>query len=281
MGVPTGFHDLDNLTGGLHDSELIILAARPSMGKTALATNIAENVAIQSNVTTLFVSLEMARQELAQRMLCSQGHIDANKFRSGFLSGDDRRKLVEASAKLGKAPIFVDDTPARSMTEIAACARRLKRKHDLGLMVIDYLQLIQPDDSRDPRQEQVAKMARRLKVSRPRTKGTHSLPCPVEPANRGRRQGRAPSKTQPPARVGAIEQDADVVLFIHREEYYQDREEAQQSGTAGMAEVMIAKQRNGQSGVSVKLAWFSKHTCFENLANKPYEEFSEYSAEEF
>ena len=112
MGVPTGFTDLDNLTGGLHESEFVVLAARPSMGKTALATNIAEYVAIEANVPTLFVSLEMARLELAQRMLCSQGRIDANKFRSGFLSGDDRKKLVEASAKLGKAPLFIDDTPA-------------------------------------------------------------------------------------------------------------------------------------------------------------------------
>ena len=163
VGVPTGFNDLDNLTGGLHDSELVILAARPSMGKTALATNIAEYVAIEAKVPTLFVSLEMARLELAQRMLCSQGRIDASKFRSGFLSGDDRQKLVEASAKLSKVPLFIDDTPTRTITEIAACARRLKRKQQLGLIVIDYLQLIQPDDPRDPRQEQVAKMARRLK----------------------------------------------------------------------------------------------------------------------
>jgi replicative DNA helicase len=281
VGVPTGFHDLDTLTGGMHGSELIILAARPSMGKTALATNIAENIAIQSNVTTLFVSLEMARQELAQRMLCSQGHIDANKFRSGFLSGDDRRKLVEASAKLGKAPIFVDDTPARSITEIGACARRLKRKHNLGLMVIDYLQLIQPDDPRDPRQEQVAKMARRLKVL------ARELKVPIlclaqlnRQAEAGGKEGHRP-KLSHLRETGAIEQDADVVLFIHREEYYQEREEAQQSGTAGVAEVIIAKQRNGQSGVNVKLAWFSKYTRFENLAQKPYEEFSEYAAEEF
>jgi len=280
VGIPTGFHDLDNLTGGLHDSELNILAARPSMGKTALATNIAENVTITGNVATLFVSLEMARLELAQRMLCSQGHIDANKFRSGFLSGDDRRKLVEASAKLGKAPLFVDDTPSRSVTEIAACARRMKRKHNLGLLVIDYLQLIQPDDPRDPRQEQVAKMARRLKIL------SRELKIPIlclaqlnrqaEPGKEGHRPRLSHLRES-----GAIEQDADVVMFIHREEYYQDREEAQQAGTSGMAEVMVAKQRNGQSGVSVKLAWFSKFTRFENFAQKPYEEFSEYAAEEF
>ena len=161
---PTHFRDLDVLTGGLHPGEFIVLAARPSMGKTALATNIAENVAILSRVPVLFVSLEMARLELAQRLLCSQGSIDGSKFRSGFISSDEREKLMEASGKLSQSPLFIDDTPSRTVTEIAACARRLKRKESLGLVVIDYLQLIQPDDPRDPRQEQVAKMARRLKA---------------------------------------------------------------------------------------------------------------------
>ncbi|MBN2293922.1 MAG: replicative DNA helicase, partial [Pirellulales bacterium] len=162
-GVPTGLHDLDNLTGGLHDSEFVVLAARPSMGKTALALNITENVVIDANVPTLFVSLEMARYELAQRLLSSQGRIDGTKFRSGIMSKDDREKLVEASAKLSAAPLFIDDSPSRSMSEIAAEARRIKRKADLGLIVIDYLQLVQPENPRDPRQEQVAKIARRLK----------------------------------------------------------------------------------------------------------------------
>ena len=216
---PPASTDLDNLTGGLHDSELIVLAARPSMGKTALATNIAEYVAIEANVPTLFVSLEMARLELAQRMLCSQGRIDANKFRSGFLSGDDRKKLVEASAKLSKAPLFIDDTPTRTCTEIAACARRLKRKQNLGLMVIDYLQLIQPDDPRDPRQEQVAKMARRLKGL------ARELKIPVLCLAQLNRQVEAGKEGHRPRlshlrESGAIEQDADVVMFIHREEYY-------------------------------------------------------------
>ncbi len=274
VGVPTGFQDLDTLTGGLHDSELVILAARPSMGKTALATNIAEYVSIEANVPTLFVSLEMARLELAQRMLCSQGRIDANKFRSGFLSGDDRKKLVEASAKLGKAPMYVDDTPARTCTEIAACARRLKRKRNLGLVVIDYLQLIQPDDPRDPRQEQVAKMARRLKGL------ARELKIPVlclAQLNRQAEQGREGHRPRLShlRESGAIEQDADVVMFIHREEYYHTREEAQDAGIAGQAEVIVAKQRNGPTG-DVKLAWFDKHTRFENLSQKPYEEFGEY-----
>ncbi len=276
VGVFSGFKDLDNLTGGLHDSELVILAARPSMGKTALATNIAEYVAIESNVTTLFVSLEMARLELAQRMLCSQGRIDANKFRSGFLSGEDRKQLVEASAKLGKAPMFIDDTPARTLTEIAACARRLQRKEDLGLIVIDYLQLIQPDDPRDPRQEQVAKMARRLKGL------ARELKIPVlclaqlnRQVESGGREGHRPRLSHL-RESGAIEQDADVVIFIHRDEVYLTREEADDKGVRGVADLIIAKQRNGPTG-DIKLAWFDKYTRFENLAEQPHEEFASYS----
>lgn len=278
VGVPTGFTDLDNLTGGMHDSEFIVLAARPSMGKTAFATNIAEYVAIESNVTTLFVSLEMAKLELAQRMLCSQGKIDANKFRSGFLSGEDRKKLVEASAKLGKAPFFVDDTPARTVTEIAACARRLKRKQKLGLVVIDYLQLIQPDDPRDPRQEQVAKMARRLKAL------ARELRIPVlclAQLNRQTEQGKEGGHRPRLSHLresGAIEQDADVVMFVHREEYYHTREEAMEKGICGQADIIVAKQRNGPTG-DIKLAWFDKFTRFENLSQKPYEEFGGYQEE--
>jgi replicative DNA helicase len=277
VGVPTGFQDLDNLTGGLHDSELVVLAARPSMGKTALATNIAEYVTIEANVPTLFVSLEMARLELAQRMLCSQGRIDANKFRSGYLSKEDRTKLIEASAKLGKAPMYVDDTAARTCTEIAACARRLKRKKNLGLIVIDYMQLIQPDDPRDPRQEQVAKMARRLKGL------ARELKIPVLCLAQLNRQTEQGKETHRPRlshlrESGAIEQDADVVMFIHREEYYYTREEAQEKGIAGQADVIVAKQRNGPTG-DIKLAWFDKHTRFENLSQKPYEEFGEYQEE--
>jgi replicative DNA helicase len=238
--------------------------------------NIAENVAINSNKPVLFVSLEMARLELAQRMLCSQGHIDASKFRSGFLSAHDRENLVKASAKLSQAPLFVDDTPSRTITEIAACTRRLKRKHsDLGLLVIDYLQLIQPDDPREPRQEQVAKIARRLKIL---ARENHIPVLCLAQLNRqaeAGKEGHRP-KLSHLRESGAIEQDADVVMFIHREEYYQDREEAQNSGTAGVADILIAKQRNGPTG-DIKVAWLSKFTRFENLAQKPYEEFDGYA----
>jgi replicative DNA helicase len=277
VGVPTGFHDLDNLTGGMHDSELVVLASRPSMGKTALSTNIAEYVTIEAGVPTLYVSLEMARLELAQRMLCSQGRIDANKFRSGFLSGEDRKKLVEASNRLSKAPLWVDDTPSRTCTEIAACARRLKRRHNLGLVIIDYLQLIQPDDPRDQRQEQVAKMARRLKGL------ARELKIPVFCLAQLNRQVEAGREGHRPRlshlrESGAIEQDADVVMFIHREEYYHTREEAIEKGIAGQADVIVAKQRNGPTG-DVKLAWFDKFTRFEDLAQKPYQEFEDYKEE--
>ena len=274
-GIPTGFRDLDVLTGGLHGSEFIVLAARPSMGKTALATNIAENVAIQSGIPTLFVSLEMARLELAQRLLCSQGRVDANKFRSGFLSSEDRNKLVEASAKLGEAPLFIDDTPARTVTEIAACARRLKRKQNLGFLVIDYLQLVQPDDPRDPRQEQVAKMARRLKCM------ARELEIPVLCLAQLNRQVETGREGHRPRlshlrESGAIEQDADVVMFIHREEAYlspEARDDMDNKHLKGLAEIIIAKQRNGQANVDVKLAWFDKYTRFENLSQRAYEEF--------
>ncbi len=200
--IPTHFRDLDQLTGGLHPGEFIVLAARPSMGKTALATNIAENVAIHSKVPVLFVSLEMARLELAQRLLCSQGSIDGSKFRNGIISAAEREKLLEASGKLSQSPLYIDDTPTRTVTEIAACARRLKRSQKLGLIVIDYLQLIQPDDPRDPRQEQVAKMARRLEGPGPRVDDSRDLPGAVEPAGGGQRQGRASAALEPLAGIG-------------------------------------------------------------------------------
>lgn len=279
-GIPSGFTDLDRITGGLHDSEFVVLAARPSMGKTALATNIAEHVTTESNIPTLFVSLEMARLELAQRLLCSQGRIDGNKFRNGFLSGADRENLVKASARLGKAPLFIDDTPSRTLMEIAACARRLKRKHGLGLIVIDYLQLIQPDNPRDPRQEQVARMARRLKQL------ARELKVPVLCLAQLNRQAEAGKEGHHPRlshlrESGAIEQDADVVMFVHREEYYcQSKEEAQEKGVSGVGEVIVAKQRNGPTD-TIKLAWFDKYTRFENLAPKPYEEFGDSQPEEF
>lgn len=275
-GVPTGLHDLDNLTGGLHAGEFVVLAARPSMGKTALALNITENVVIDANVPTLFISLEMARHELAQRLLSSQGRIDGTKFRSGMMSKDDREKLVEASAKISKAPLFIDDSPSRSMSEIAAEARRIKRKYDLGLVVIDYLQLVSPENSKDPRQEQVAKIARRLKGL------ARELSLPVlclAQLNRQVEAGAGKESHRPRMshlrESGAIEQDADVVMFIHREEYYHTKEDAERDGITGQGDLIVAKQRNGPTG-DVKLAWLHRFTRFENLAHQSHGEFDQY-----
>ncbi len=272
-GIPTHFTDLDRLTGGLHEGELIILAARPGMGKTALACNITENVTIKSQIPALFVSLEMSRLELVQRMLCSQGRIDGHKFRSGYISSKDRTELVQASSKLSQAPLFIDDTPTRTVSEIAAIARRLKRRSNLGLLVIDYLQLIEPDNPKDPRQEQVARITRRLKGL------ARELNVPVLCVAQLNRQVEQGKEIHRPRlshlrESGAIEQDADVVLFIHREEYYCPPEEAERSGMKGIAEVIVAKQRNGPVG-DVKLTWLQQFTRFENYHEPAYAEFQE------
>lgn len=162
-GVDSGFPGIDELTGGLHDGELVIIAARPSMGKTAFALNLAEYAATQLKVPTLVCSLEMSAIELADRLLCSSARVDSHRLRNGRATIDERKKLIEAAAVLTQSPLFLDDSPSRTVLEINAVARRLKRSHKLGLIVIDYLQLIEPDNTKDPRQEQVARIARRLK----------------------------------------------------------------------------------------------------------------------
>ena len=281
-GVLTGFTDLDQLTGGMHPAELIIIAGRPSMGKTALAANIAEYVAVEAGKPTLFVSLEMARLELVQRIMCSAGEIPGEKIRTGFLSADDHQKLIEVSAKLGKSPMFIDDSPSRTVTEIAATARRIKRRHGLSLIVVDYLQLIQPDDARDPRQEQVAKMARRLKMI------ARELEVPLICLAQLNRQAEMTKDNRPKLshlrESGAIEQDADVVMMVHREEYYlsaQERQALKDQGNPnnviGQAEVILAKQRNGPTG-EVKLHWFQQFTRFKNAETRSYDEFEQYGA---
>jgi replicative DNA helicase len=272
-GIETGFTDYDTLTGGLHDGELIILAARPSMGKTALAMNIAEYVAMELKTATLLVSLEMSSLELGDRLLCSSARVNGHRLRNGTISNDDRRKLIERASEISQSPLFVDDTASRTMTEIAAAARRLKRRNNLGLIVIDYLQLVEPDNPKDPRQEQVAKIARRLKGL------ARELKIPVLCLAQLNRQAEVARDNKPRLshlrESGAIEQDADVVMFIHREEYYCSNEE-DRARVAGQAEVIVAKQRNGPIG-EVKLHWMHEFTRFENAAFKPYDEFEQYS----
>jgi replicative DNA helicase len=273
-GIETGFRDFDSMTGGFHDSELIILAARPSMGKTALALNIAENVALAGQTPVLFVSLEMSSVELADRMLCSIARVNGQRLRNGTISNEDRRALVEKAAELSQAPLFVDDTPSRTMTEIAAAARRLKRKSGLGIIIIDYLQLIEPDNSKDPRQEQVAKIARRLKGL------ARELKVPVLCLAQLNRQAEASKDNKPRLshlrESGAIEQDADVVMFVHREEYYQTDDESR-ARCAGQAEIIISKQRNGPIG-DIKVAWLKDFTRFVDVAHKAYDEFEAFNS---
>ncbi|MCC9644467.1 replicative DNA helicase [Rhodopirellula sp. JC740] len=271
-GAETGLTDFDQMTGGLHHGELIILAARPSMGKTALAMNIAEHVAIEQREPVLFVSLEMSAIELADRMLCSLARVNGHRLRNGTISSDDRDRLVAKANDISQAPLYVDDSPSRTVSEIAAAARRIKRKEEgLGLVVIDYLQLIEPDNPRDPRQEQVAKIARRLKGM------ARELEVPLLCLSQLNRQAEDGKDHRPKMshlrESGAIEQDADVVMFVHREEYYHRGEDKAQY--AGQAEIIIAKQRNGPVG-DVELTWEGDFTRFSNRAADHHSEFDDY-----
>ena len=278
--VDSGFSELDGMTGGLHGSELLILAARPSMGKTALAMNIAENVAMRGNAPVLFVSLEMSAIELIERMMCSVARVNGHRLRNGTISQEDRKKLVEKAAEISESPLYIDDAPGRTVAEIAAAARRIKRieknssdrPSPLGLIVIDYLQLVEPDNPRDPRQEQVAKIARRLKgLSR-------ELDVPVLCLAQLNRQAEDSKEHRPRLshlrESGAIEQDADVVMFVHREEYYL-RGEAQKE-VAGQANIFIEKQRNGPTG-DINLVWRKEFTRFEDRAPERFDELDEFN----
>lgn len=273
-GVETGFTDLDGLTGGLHGSELIVLAARPSMGKTAFAMNIAEFVAIELKEPVLFVSLEMSAIELADRMLCSVARVNGHRLRNGTISNTDRMRLVEKAAEVSESPLFVDDSPSRTVSEISAGARRIRRREgSLGLIVIDYLQLLEPDNPNDPRQEQVARMTRRLKGL------AREANVPILCLAQLNRQAEDSKDHRPRLshlrESGAIEQDADVVMFVHREEYY--HRGADQEQYAGQAEIIISKQRNGPVG-DVNLRWEKDFTRFQNIAPERLQEFDDYNA---
>ncbi|MDR1965058.1 MAG: replicative DNA helicase [Planctomycetaceae bacterium] len=272
--IKTGFIDLDEMTDGMHPNELIILAARPSVGKTALATNIAEYVSVNLKQTVLLVSLEMSRQELALRLICSRGKIDSNKIRKSFLSEQERNRFMETANDLSQAAMFIDDTPSRTVSEMAAVARRLKRQNDLRLLVIDYLGLIEPENPNDPRQEQVAKIARRLKGL------ARELRIPILCLAQLNRQADVSKDARPRLahlrESGAIEQDADVVLFVHRPDKEMKPGDKGYDEVAGIAEIIIAKQRNGPIG-EIKLNWVGEHTRFQNLSDKTIEEYSDFA----
>ncbi|MFO0920970.1 MAG: replicative DNA helicase [Pirellulales bacterium] len=278
-GVETHFVDFDRMTGGLHNGELVILAARPSMGKTAFAMNIAEHAALKGGAPTLFVSLEMSAIELADRLLCSVARVNGSRLRNGTISNEDRQRLVKHAMEISRAPLYVDDAPSRTVSEVAAVARRITQqemakptKKKLGLIVIDYLQLIEPDNPKDPRQEQVAKIARRLKMM------AREIQVPVlclAQLNRQAEEGKDHTPRLSHLREsGAIEQDADVVMFVHREEYYHRGEAAEQF--AGQAQIIIAKQRNGPVG-EVDLLWEREYTRFVDKAPERHAEFDQYA----
>ena len=256
-GIRSGFVDLDNLTAGFQDRELIIIAARPSVGKTAFALNLLRNVVVEDRMPALFVSLEQAKIELAERLLCCQARIDSYKLRRGHLNEEETHRLIEAGSILSEAPLFIDDTPAQNMLRIAANARRLKRRHGLKLVVIDYLQLIDTDNKRDSRQEQVASISRRLKTL---ARELHLPVVALAQVNRGSedRQDHRP-RLSDLRESGAIEQDADTVMLLHRPDYH---EPGQQEG---LIEVIIGKQRNGPTG-EVNLMYVKQFMRFENFA---------------
>lgn len=276
-GLETGFLDYDDTTGGLQNSELTILAARPSMGKTALALNIVEHVAVELQKPVLVVSLEMAAMELGDRLLCARARVNGLKVRTGHFTEQEHDSLLQAAGDFYKAPLFIDDTPTRNMTEIAATARRLKRQDGLSLIVIDYLQLVEPDNSRDSRQEQVSRISRRLKGL------ARELSIPVICLAQVNRQVESTRDNKPQLshlrESGAIEQDADVVAFIHREEYYQSNEEDREQ-FRGQAELLIRKQRNGPTG-DIKLTWMHEFGRFENFKQPEYGEFQDFGPESF
>ncbi len=256
-GLSTGFVDLDHTTTGFQPAELVILAARPSMGKTALVCNIAEGVARNEDKGVLIFSLEQSRLELAERFLCITAKINGHDLRSGNLTQDQRDRMMTASSDLSTLPLFIDDQPGKTMPQMSAVARRLHRSSPLGLIIIDYLQLIEPEDKRIGREQQIAQITRRLKFL------CKELDVPMialAQLNRGveLREDKRP-RLADLRESGAIEQDADLVMFLHRPDAYdpQDR--------PGEAEVVIAKHRSGPTGI-VRLTWRKEFMRFENYS---------------
>jgi replicative DNA helicase len=256
-GLSTGFRDLDEKTSGLQKTDLIIVAARPSMGKTALCLTLAQNAAILERAVVAVFSLEMSKEQLVMRMLSSEAKVDAHRFRTGYLTRDEWGRLAEAIGTLSDAKIFIDDTPGISVLEMRAKTRRLfAEQKKLDLIVVDYLQLMSGSKRSESRQQEVSQISRELKAL------AKELQVPVVALSQ---LSRAPEARNPPKPMmsdlresGSIEQDADVVAFIYREDYYKPTEENQ-----GIAELLISKQRNGPTG-TVKLAFLKEFTRFEN-----------------
>ncbi len=263
-GIPTGYTQIDSMTAGLQNSDLIILAARPSMGKTAFALNMASNIALKEGIPVAIFSLEMSKEQLSMRLLSSEARIDSSRVRNGFLTPDDWQKLTNSASLLSEAPIFIDDTSNISATEIRAKARRLKMEKNLGLIVIDYLQLMQAGTSMDRRDLEIAEISRSLKGL------AKELDIPVIALSQLNRMLEQRSDKRPVLsdlrESGALEQDADIVAFIYRDEVYNKDEN---NPNKGKAEIIIAKHRNGPVGSST-LTFLGAYTRFENLAMGEY-----------
>lgn len=258
-GIPTGFIDLDYKTAGLHNSDLILIAARPAMGKSAFALNIATNAALKAKVPAVLFSLEMSKEQMVNRILCSEAMVDSNKVRTGKIDDDDWIKLADTMGDLSEAPIYIDDTPGISINEIRAKCRKLKLEKNIGLVVIDYLQLVQGSSKRaqGSREQEISEISRSLKIL------AKEINVPVIALSQ---LSRAPEQ-RPDHRPmlsdlresGAIEQDADIVMFLYRDDYYNEDSEDK-----GLAEVIVAKHRAGSTG-TVKLVWLGNYTKFANM----------------
>ena len=261
-GVATGYDELDRITAGLQPAEMIILAARPSMGKTALAMNIVQHAAMIGKVPVAVFSLEMSVESLALRMLCSLGPIDSQRIRTGRLIDSDWPKLTRATGMLSEAPIYIDDTPGLTVLEMRAKARRLKSEQDLGLIVVDYLQLMQGKSSSENRAQEISDISRSLKAL------AKELNVPVLALSQLNRSLENRTDKRPQLadlrESGAIEQDADVIMFIYRDEVYN---RAEGNPNRGLAEIIVGKQRNGPTGV-IKLSFLGEYTRFENYSNR-------------
>lgn len=262
-GVPTGFKDLDDITSGFQRSDLIIIAGRPSMGKTAFSLNIARHAAVEAGVPVGIFSLEMANYQLAMRMLCSEARINSHLLRTGRLSKDDWPKLSISVGKLAAAPIYIDDSPSLNLLELRAKARRLRADKGLGMLIIDYLQLLQGPRNAESRQQEISSISRSLKAL------AKELNIPVVALSQLSRAVESRGGDKRPMlsdlrESGAIEQDADVVIFIYRPERYGETVDKDGNSIEGVAEIIIGKQRNGPVG-TVKLSFLSDYARFENM----------------
>lgn len=264
-GTPTGFSDYDLKTSGLHDSDLIIVAARPAMGKSAFAINIATNVAVQAKKGVAIFNLEMSKDQVGNRILCCEALVDSNKVRTGQLEDDDWVKLASTLTRLSEAPIYIDDTAGISIMEIRAKCRKLKIEKDIGLIVIDYLQLIQGSGKKNAsREQEISEISRSLKIL------AKELQVPVIALSQLSRSVEKRDDKRPMLsdlrESGAIEQDADQVIFLYRDDYYNEDSEKK-----NVAEVILAKHRGGSTG-TIDLAWLPSYTKFANLEKRFFEE---------